>query len=177
MFSPIHLVSRERLESPKPYSFLQPHQLILWSVVPLALYKSSFITYILNISEGRLWHTYLDISYPKSLKIKSHLGNVLPWYFNYISLRKVLKFSWHLCAVSRKLSHAKESSNKDLLLYRRNIVLAYSSLTAMASDWLRTIEDAGSEMHCHLFLHGLALHSAVFFGPDVANLCSHHSHP
>lgn len=109
-FSPLHLVSRERLECPKPYSFLQPYQLFLWSVVPLSLSASlPFIIYILNISEGTLWHTCLDVSYLKSLKIKSHLGNVLPWYFNYIYLRKLLKFSLHLCAISRKLSQAKES--------------------------------------------------------------------
>lgn len=72
------------------------------------------------------------------------------------------------CYIKKTFSSKAESSNEDLILYRRDTVLAYISL--MAGDWLETIEDAVSEMHWYLFLHCPALHNAAFFSPDVANL-------
>lgn len=63
------------------------------------------------------------------MKTKNHWGNILLWYLNYFFfLRKFLNFSFHVCAISRKLSQGKEeSSNKDLLLYRGT--LSWSMVT------------------------------------------------
>lgn len=40
----------------------------------------------------------------------------------------------------------RRSSNKDLLLNRRNIILAHTSLTVMASDWLETVRYLNNKM-------------------------------